>query len=297
MKALRPLGIRAHGGLIAPLNGTLPDELDPLVEQLLGRRLRKVGRFIKLSLCGALSALRDPLLPSGSRERVGVFLATGLGNLLDLISFSEAALGGGQSFPSPTQFANSLGNSAAFYVAQALEISGPVLAVSQDELSFEAAVINAWALLEANEIDLALVGGVDIDCPAAEDQRTRMGFEPEGDVTPGEGSAWLVLERASAGSTAIIEDVRLGNRELWKSNDLPSDTALCLNTRLSRAEPALRTAAMRAPKWGAFLTESAASVCDFLDDSGSAPMLLCLGRARDGSSGLIRIRKTGASAR
>ena len=43
----------------------------------------------------------------------------------------------GGGFPSPNQFANSVSNAAAFVLAQICEVTGTVLTISQEELSFE----------------------------------------------------------------------------------------------------------------------------------------------------------------
>ncbi len=100
------------------VGGPLGPMLDARLVELTGRRFRRLGRFIQLALAGAVEAayaVKQKLPP----ERTGVFLATGLGNLSDLMPFSHAVFGDPGFHISAIQFANSVGNAGAFYIAQA----------------------------------------------------------------------------------------------------------------------------------------------------------------------------------
>jgi len=227
------IGVRAFGHVCSLPGAPLPDDLDPL----LGKRIRKIGRFIKLALAGATRALKRSGLEKLPSERTGVFLGTGLGNLPELIEFSETVLDNDDALPSAIQFANSVGNAGAFYIAQSLEVTGPVLAVTQDEVSFEAALLTAQALLSAGDLDFAMVGGADVNTPDAAAQRTRMGHPPDGTLELGEGSGWLLLERLSDQSVAVIEHVsveaRVSARDLGARLGVHGPGALWLGSRLA----------------------------------------------------------------
>jgi len=80
----------------------------------------------------------------------------------------------GGGFPSPNQFANSVSNAAAFVLARICEVTGTVLTISQEELSFESALWLAQSYLESGEIELALVGGCDIFTPTIEEYSERV---------------------------------------------------------------------------------------------------------------------------
>ena len=174
-------------------------------------RFRKIGRFIKLALAGAAVAVKHAGLKELPARRTGIFLGTGLGNLADLVPFVISLYDG--SIPSPIQFANSVGNSGAFYVAQAYGVEGPVQAISQDEVSFEAAVVNAALLLEAGEIDLALVGGVDVFVAPLSDHLARIGRDAAelSEASLAEGAGFWVLSRKRSGSIAELIDASLSH--------------------------------------------------------------------------------------
>ena len=121
--------------------------IDARLTELTGKRYRRMGRFMQLALTGAVEAAKKSRLELPP-SRTGVFLATGLGNISDLLPFSHAVFGDPGCHVSAIQFASSVGNAGAFFIAQALGLTGPVMAVSQDEVSFEAALMQACALID-----------------------------------------------------------------------------------------------------------------------------------------------------
>ncbi len=184
-------------------------EIETEFEALWGGKFRKIGRFIKLALSAAALTMKHAGLTKLPAARTGVFLGTGLGNLADLVPFVQS-LYDGQSIPSPIQFANSVGNSGAFYIAQAYALEGPVLAICQDEVSFEAAVLNAALLLRAGEIDFALVGGLDVFVPPAAEQRARLGLDvTDESIVLGEGAGCWLLSNVPDEGFAQLLDVTL----------------------------------------------------------------------------------------
>ena len=124
-------------------------------------------------------------------------MATGLGNVDEIMPFITEVFKHGGGFPSPNQFANSVSNAAAFVLARICEVTGTVLTISQEELSFESALWMAQSYLESGEIELALVGGCDIFTPTIEEYRERVNLTPDNSrpLPMGEGSSWLLLGR------------------------------------------------------------------------------------------------------
>lgn len=184
--------------------------LDQKLTERTGQRFRRLGRFIQLAMSGAVEAAHHSKLTL-PKERTGVFLATGLGNLSDLLPFSHAVFGDPGFHVSAIQFANSVGNAGAFYIAQTLGVHGPVLALSQDEVSFESALVQATTLLDSNEIDLALVGAVDVVMPPVKDHLARMGHGPDEPLKLSEGSAWWVLGKSEPQDFATLEKLTIGH--------------------------------------------------------------------------------------
>lgn len=174
---------------------TLPLNPDDLVQKMMGQPMRRAGRFIKLVCCGALACFRSVPPEELKEKKIGIFLATGLGNIDEILPFITQVFKHDGGFPSPNQFANSVSNAAAFFLARVCDVKGVVLTISQEELSFESALWLAQSYLAAGDIDLALVGGCDVFTPTIEDYRERMNLSPGNYrfAPMGEGSSWLLL--------------------------------------------------------------------------------------------------------
>lgn len=173
----------------------LPLSPDDLVLKIMGQPMRRAGRFIKLVCCGALACLKSVPPEDLKDKKIGIFLATGLGNVDEILPFITQVFKHEGGFPSPNQFANSVSNAAAFFLAKVSEIKGVVLTVSQEELSFESALWMAQSYLESGEIELALIGGCDVFTPTVEHYRDRMDLQPDNHrfMPMGEGSSWLLI--------------------------------------------------------------------------------------------------------
>ncbi len=266
-------------------------------------QFRKIGRFIKLALTGAALTMKHAGLTKLPPSRTGVFLGTGLGNLADLVPFVQS-LYDGQSIPSPIQFANSVGNSGAFYIAQAYGLEGPVLAICQDEVSFEAALMNAATLLHASEIDYALVGGLDVFVPPATEQRARLGLDANDESMPlGEGAGFWLLSREEGKGIAQLLEVSVrqvdpsvaltngalkfdGPRSLFLADGLRSQEPRLLST-LGSSTIALE----RTP--GLFPTQAAFGAGAFVAGPALPGALYhSLSATREGLVGAITARKT-----
>ncbi len=173
----------------------LPLSVDDLVQEIMGQPMRRAGRFIKLVCCGALSCLKSVPPEELKDKKIGIFLATGLGNVDEILPFITQVFKHNGGFPSPNQFANSVSNAAAFFLARICEVKGVVLTISQEELSFESALWLAQSYLESGSIDLALVGGSDVFTPTVADYRARMNLTADNSrqIAMGEGSSWLLV--------------------------------------------------------------------------------------------------------
>lgn len=206
----------------------LPLNADDLVQEIMGQPMRRAGRFIKMVCCGALACLKS-VPPEGLKnKKIGIFLATGLGNVDEILPFITQVFKYDGGFPSPNQFANSVSNAAAFFLARICEVKGVVLTISQEELSFESALWLTQSYLESGEIDLALVGGCDVFTPTVADYRERMDLRPDNSRTlpMGEGSSWLLVGESSAGRIGDILSVTLGNGSPTLQESSSSETVL-----------------------------------------------------------------------
>jgi len=204
----------------------LPANADDLVQKIMGQPMRRAGRFIKLVCCGALSCMQSAPKEVLQGKRTGIFLSTGLGNIDEILPFITQVFKHDGGFPSPNQFANSVSNAAAFFLAKACDVKGAVLTVSQEELSFESALWLAQSYLAAGEIDLALVGGCDVFTPSVHDYRERLNLVSGRyrRAPLGENSSWLLLGgdgEAKIGNILSVEiSSGLADAESLSSEDL-----------------------------------------------------------------------------
>ncbi len=205
----------------------LPANPDDLVQKMMGQPMRRAGRFIKLVCCGALACMSRVPEETLRGRSIGIFLATGLGNIDEILPFITQVFKHDGGFPSPNQFANSVSNAAAFFLAKACGIKGVVLTVSQEELSFESALWLAQGYLASGEIDLALVGGCDVFTPSVEDYRERLNLVPGRcrRAPLGEGSAWFLLGGDGEAKIGDILSVEISSG-LADAESLPSDDLL-----------------------------------------------------------------------
>lgn len=296
MSGLPEIGVRAWGAVLPEPNERLPEDLEPVSSPLLGRRFRKIGRFIKLAMCGAATAVKNSGLKLPS-DRTAVVFGTGIGNSIDMAGFCEATLGGEtEIFPSPIQFANAIGNSGAFYVAEAFQLTGPVIALSQDDVSFECALATARDLLWAGDADFALVGGADVFFVDEAAQRERMKLPASSALALSEGSGWLLLERRGPDSRAALSHVFVGHQApaeaLARAGAGPC--ALSIGARLEPEAQALARAvpgAQRLPSRGGWPTEHAGQLCLFLDRSDGPSVFQSVSATRDGFVGVTRVTR------
>ena len=264
--------VRSQTSLFAvDVGGTAGATLDARLTELTGKRFRRLGRFIQLALSGAVEATHK----SGRKlppKTTGVFLATGLGNLSDMVPFSHAIFGDPGFHVSAIQFANSVGNAGAFYIAQALGTSGPVLAVSQDEVSFECALLQATELIDCGDIELALVGAVDVVMPPVQDHLARMGHPPDAPLKLAEGSAWWVLGKSEPSDLATLERVTMQAEDSRESGVF---AARDFDVGTSYARGALVPTL-------------------FLEGAKAGESLDVVSRTREGLTGRVTVRRRGA---
>lgn len=219
----------------------LPLNTDGLVNKIMGQPMRRAGRFIKMVCCGGLACLQKVSLDYLKGKKTGIFLATGLGNVDEIMPFITEVFKHGGGFPSPNQFANSVSNAAAFVLAQICDVTGTVITISQEELSFESTLWLAQNYLESGDIDLALVGGCDIFTPTVEEYRERLNLTPDNSrfMPMGEGSSWLLLGNDEGEKIGDILAVDFGDKliqpeEFSKSKNILSRSEKLIDASFSK---------------------------------------------------------------
>jgi len=266
----------------------LPLNTDDLVAEIMGQPMRRAGRFIKMVCCGALACLKKVPPDYLKTKKVGIFLATGLGNVDEILPFITQVFKHEGGFPSPNQFANSVSNAAAFFLARICEIKGVVLTISEEELSFESALWLAQSYLENSEIDLALVGGCDVFTPTVEEYRERMDLKPGNSrlLPMGEGSSWLLLGGDNKEKIGDILAVEFGNKlippeEFSLNEKILSASEKLISKTASNGKKRFLLPGFRMNKIDAnFWKQESWEVDDYLPNCGIHPTAAAFGIAR-----------------
>ncbi len=200
------------------------------------RELRRIDHYSRMALFTASMALKDAGKWGSDQGATGVVVATGYGPHSTTFSFLDSYIKDGDTYSSPTQFASSVHNVAAAYLAILLKQTGPSLTVSQFDMSVSSALITAWCWLNEGCIDTVLFGAVDeysgvlgycYDRLFGAENLTEMqplDFKKQSAI-PGEGSAFFVLSRdESRAKHGIITGASScfdGNRKLNELNYQP----------------------------------------------------------------------------
>jgi 3-oxoacyl-(acyl-carrier-protein) synthase len=120
--------------------------------------LRRVSRYSRLALAGAVSALEDAGLEiEGTSEfRRGSIFITGYGSSVYNLSFAESAAKGDPDSCSPTLFAGTVANSCVGQVCMQLNLKGPsTVLMGGNPFAY------SKLLLETNRADVIFTGAVE----------------------------------------------------------------------------------------------------------------------------------------
>lgn len=159
---------------------------------------RRVNRFILLSLFGALQCVHQQTLEADT----AIYLTTEDGNL-DVTADVLDEIYKSRSLPRPISFINTVSNTAAFYLARNLAISGRNITASSQHLSFERG-------LELLKVDFALgaernalIGGVD------ESSLSWMNREKQAGRSwrMVDGSAWFYVKQEKEGACGEFTEI------------------------------------------------------------------------------------------
>ena len=263
--------------------------LDGFVDR---KALRRMDTISRLAILGACLALRDAGIDRPD-ERMGVALSTGYGPSGTTLAFLDSFIDSGDACSSPTSFSSSVHNAPAANLSTLLGVTGPNLSVSQFEVSASSALLTALLWLEEGRVDRVLVGGVDEYGDVLGYCWKRLFGEPGAPpclpletrrqtARPGEGCAFLLLERLSSGQpcAVVIEAVHMGRAD-GANPPIPTDRLLVLGAdghrrcagAYARLVPQGSVVTSFGHLWGSFPTATAfdAAAAAVLLQSGQTP--------------------------
>ena len=148
-------------GCIAPyVDGNNIVELTSLLTDISPLKKRRWAKMQQMALDCAKHSLKDININVPS-ERIGVCIGTGMGMVDESRRFIEATILKHEAEPLPSAFTNSVHNATSSAVSLMFGFKGLNSAATAKEVSFEAALKQAWREINSNSIDLAFVGACD----------------------------------------------------------------------------------------------------------------------------------------
>jgi len=179
------------------------------------RFYRRLSRQSRLAVAASIEAIKDSGLKitDKNRQRIGVIFGTAFGSTEQTDGFFVSLLNHGPQAAEPILFPDTVPNAPASHIAMYHGLKGPNSTFCQNHLSGECALAYGIALLEQDQADVVLVGGVDelssilfhslASVRALKPIQQRETLQPSQFPTgkgfiAGEGATCLVLERAGS---------------------------------------------------------------------------------------------------
>jgi hypothetical protein len=164
-------------------------------------RFRRANRFVLISLAGACRCVHGTDLSA----ETAVYLTTENGNLGDTETVLHQIFHK-REFPMPYNFINTMSNTASYYVAQTLNLSGRNITFSSKQLSFERGLELLQSDLAGGSVGEALIGGVDeaVFSKAQFENRLQRPYDLYKMV---EGSSWLLVRAERHNAVGEIRSV------------------------------------------------------------------------------------------
>lgn len=177
------------------------------------RFYRRLSRQSRLAVAASIEAIKDSDLEITdlNRNRIGVVFGTAFGSTEQTDAFFVSLLEHGPQAAEPILFPDTVPNAPASHVAMYHGLHGPNSTFCQNHLSGECALAYGISLLEQDQADVVLVGGVDELSsilfhslnsvralkPLHRQEKLQPSQFPTGrGFIPGEGATCMVLERA-----------------------------------------------------------------------------------------------------
>jgi 3-oxoacyl-[acyl-carrier-protein] synthase II len=211
-------GIKSVAGFLkerhgSPLAGWVAD-FDPR-RNLSPALFRRMSRLSRMAASAGVEAVQDSGLDLEAidRDRVAIVIGTAHGASTSIEEFFISLLAEGPRGAQPFHFPETVPNAPAGNLAMVLQVTGPNITFGQNEISAETALLYARQLLLQNQIDAAVVCGLDelndmvFNCfdalgvlnPGRYANETWVPQRGAG-IVLGEGAGALVLERGDCAS-------------------------------------------------------------------------------------------------
>jgi len=181
--------------------------LEDIKMQVLAKAPRRIGYMTKYACIGAVGCLKNWNQAGNEGKTLGIFHGSALGNINETHIVQQQIFKEENQLPSPIRFSMSLSNMSSFNIAVLTGARGPNILISQDELSFEGAMLSSCLAFESQSIEMSLIGGTDCCFGTNRELSNALGLSEE--TAFGEGTGWLLLGRDSDHSLGEFLDVRM----------------------------------------------------------------------------------------
>lgn len=197
--------IQAYGSYCERIDTTqeLPN-LRPALAELGIPRFRRIDRFTELCLLGAGLCAQHHAVESAARLSLdtGIILCSQMAGISSTVQAHQQIFRQRQA-PKPANFINTLSNSAGFYVAKHLQITGENHFLTRSGGAFEAGL----TLLKQCQVDHLLLGYVEECSMPLPQHRRRLGLASNARIS--EHSHWFLITRqALPGTLASVTDLQ-----------------------------------------------------------------------------------------
>lgn len=178
---------------INPLDGDFFKIAEPPYKEYIApRELRRMSKIIRNGIVSAKIALND----SGLENPEAILTGTGLGCAADTEKFLMAMSENKETLLTPTSFIQSTHNTLGGGIAIGLGCHNYNMTYVNRGFSFESALLDAQLMMDAQEIENALVGGFD---EMTENHNklllTQEHYARDNGAVAGQGSGFFVLEK------------------------------------------------------------------------------------------------------
>ena len=127
------------------------------------RFFRRLSRLSRLAVAASIEAIKDSgiEISENNCQRIGIVCGTAFGSTQQTDAFFVSLLDNGPQGAEPFLFPDTVPNAPASHVAMYHRLKGPNSTFCQNHLSGECALAYAVSLLQQDQADAVVVGGVD----------------------------------------------------------------------------------------------------------------------------------------
>ncbi len=202
-------------------NIILPAQEPSYKDSIPAAAARRMAKGVKMGIYASTQALKE----AGVTVPDAIITGTGMGCLKDSEKFLKALIDNDEQFLTPTSFIQSTHNTVGGQIALGLQCNGYNFTYVNGAISFESALVDAKLLLENEEENSILIGGVDEMADHTINQYKLVHLVKKEEDLPfdvlhpnskgivhGEGAGFFVVENQKKDSTyAQVIDVALIN--------------------------------------------------------------------------------------